>query len=137
MSRIADRLLATGTPFLAVCLSHQLLSRRLSLPVRRCHRPHQGVQRKIDLFGTTRRVGSYNTFAAYAEADHFQCAAAGGDVLVSRTPETGEVHALRGPRFASLQFHAESVLTSDGLEILADCLNWITSARPVALASRA
>jgi phenazine biosynthesis protein phzE len=39
-------------------------------------------------------------------------------VEVSRDPETGEVHALRGPHFASMQFHAESVLTRNGVRIV-------------------
>jgi phenazine biosynthesis protein phzE len=32
------------------------------------------------------------------------------------------VHALRGPCFASMQFHAESVLTVNGPRILAEAL---------------
>jgi phenazine biosynthesis protein phzE len=34
----------------------------------------------------------------------------------------GEVHALRGPHFTSVQFHAESVLTRDGERIIGDLL---------------
>jgi phenazine biosynthesis protein phzE len=42
-----------------------------------------------------------------------------GPVRVSRDPANGEVHALRGLGFASLQFHPESVLTRGGPRILA------------------
>jgi phenazine biosynthesis protein phzE len=41
---------------------------------------------------------------------------------VSRDRRTGEVNALRGAHFTSLQFHLESVLTQHGRQILADAL---------------
>jgi phenazine biosynthesis protein phzE len=113
-----DTLLQHRTPFLAVCLSHQALSVRLGLDLVRRDVPNQGTQRKIDLFGEQERVGFYNTFSATAEDDKVQCDGV-GVVEVSRDPGTGEVHALRGPHFASQQFHAESVLTQNGLEIVA------------------
>ncbi|MYS91673.1 MULTISPECIES: phenazine-specific anthranilate synthase component I [Streptomyces] len=115
---VAD-LLAERRPFLAVCLSHQVLSLRLGFDVRRRGTPNQGTQRAIDLFGRGRHVGFYNTFAAYSAEDKVECPGV-GVVEVSRDRSTGEVHALRGGHFASLQFHAESVLTRDGEEILAD-----------------
>ncbi|GAA1855523.1 anthranilate synthase family protein [Myceligenerans crystallogenes] len=112
------RFLASGRPFLAVCLSHQVLSRELGLPVRRRERPNQGVQHTIDLFGSTERVGFYNSFAAVAPSDVLDVAGI-GRVDVCRDTATGEVHALHGPGFASVQFHAESVLTIDGDRIIA------------------
>ncbi len=39
---------------------------------------------------------------------------------MSREVETGEVHALSNRYFASTQFHAESLLTRDGVRITAD-----------------
>lgn len=114
-----DTLLAAEIPFLAVCLSHQSLSLRLGLDLVRRDVPNQGAQREIDLFGAQERVGFYNTFAAQSGDDKVDCEGV-GVVEVSRDAETGEVHALRGPHFASLQFHAESVLTQDGLHIMAD-----------------
>ncbi|MFF7795739.1 hypothetical protein [Streptomyces sp. NPDC007991] len=38
---------------------------------------------------------------------------------VSRDARTGEVHALRARNFASMQFHAESLLTRGGPRIVA------------------
>ncbi|MCT2589748.1 anthranilate synthase family protein [Streptomyces sp. N2-109] len=113
------KLLSQRRPFLAVCLSHQVLSRTLGLEIERCEVPHQGAQRTIDLFGDRERVGFYNTFAAHS-ADGKVEAPGVGLVEVSRDLRTGEVHALRGPHFASLQFHAESVLTHGGPRIFAD-----------------
>ncbi|MET9532433.1 anthranilate synthase family protein [Streptomyces sp. NPDC006649] len=114
-------LLHAGRPFLAVCLSHQVLSRLLGLDLVRKDVPHQGLQREIDLFGRKEHVGFYNTFAAHStrdviEAPHASC------VEVSRDRDTGEVHALRAPRFASVQFHAESVLTRNGPRIVGELL---------------
>ncbi|NLU73972.1 phenazine-specific anthranilate synthase component I [Streptomyces sp. HNM0575] len=113
------RLLAERRPFIAVCLSHQVLSARLGLEVIRKEMPNQGLQLDIDLFGVRERVGFYNTFAARCADDKIDCPGV-GMVEVSRDPVTGEVYALRGPRFASVQFHAESVLTVDGVRIIAD-----------------
>ncbi|MEZ0093269.1 anthranilate synthase family protein [Streptacidiphilus sp. EB129] len=110
------KLLAEDRPFLAVCLSHQVLCTELGLELVRRDTPNQGVQREIDLFGRRTRVGFYNTFAARADADRI------GPLQVSRDPGTGEVHALRAPRFGSMQFHAESVLTEDGVSILRDAV---------------
>ncbi|MEV7391658.1 anthranilate synthase family protein [Streptomyces sp. NPDC091215] len=118
LGALADGLLTERRPFVAVCLSHQVLGRRLGLPLVRRTVPHQGVQREIDLFGVRERVGFYNTFAAVATGDTLHADGV-GPVEVSRDPGTGEVHALRGPRFVSTQFHAESVLTVDGPRILA------------------
>ncbi|MEU2824775.1 anthranilate synthase family protein [Streptomyces bacillaris] len=115
------QLLENRTPFLAVCLSHQVLSGRLGLPLIRRDVPNQGVQREIDLFGRREQVGFYNTFAAVSEEAKTDCPGI-GPIEVSRSPETGEVHGLRGPWFASTQFHAESVLTRDGVHITRNLL---------------
>ncbi|MDF3292224.1 anthranilate synthase family protein [Streptomyces silvisoli] len=115
------QLLERRRPFLAVCLSHQVLSLALGFDLVRRRVPNQGVQREIDLFGRPERVGFYNTFAARCDADRVDCPGV-GEVEVSRDPRTGEVHALRGPHFASMQFHAESVLTQDGPRIVGTLL---------------
>jgi phenazine biosynthesis protein phzE len=119
-SVIGDALTARR-PMLALCLSHQLLSMRLGFDLRRRKVPNQGIQRRIDLFGASEHVGFYNTFAAYSPVDR-QMVEPVGMVEVSRDKETGEVHALRGPRFTSMQFHAESVLTVDGPRIISDAI---------------
>ncbi|MDF4249056.1 anthranilate synthase family protein [Streptomyces sp. WMMB303] len=114
-------LLERQRPFVAVCLSHQALCRRLGFPLVRRDAPDQGVQREIDLFGARERVGFYNTFAAHARHDKTDVEGV-GVVEAARDPETQEIHALRGPRFASMQFHAESVLTRDGPGIMGRAL---------------
>ncbi|WP_441246524.1 anthranilate synthase family protein [Kitasatospora sp. McL0602] len=123
---VSDALTAarTGTrkaPLLAVCLSHQLLSAELGLPLARKAVPYQGAQESVDLFGTRRTVGFYNTFTARTTpADTTRLGLQ--RVEIAADPATGDVHALRGPGFASLQFHPESVLTREGVDIVADLL---------------
>lgn len=122
----AGALLSARRPFLAVCLSHQVLSARLGFPLQRRDIPNQGVQKEISLFGARERVGFYNTFAARAEVDRAEIDGL-GTVEICRDPSTGEVHALRGPRFSSIQFHAESVLTENGPRILGSLMKGLLS----------
>lgn len=119
-------LLFEKRPFLAICLSHQVLSMRLGFPLFRREVPNQGVQREIDLFGLATKVGFYNTFAARSTEDKVVCADV-GVVEVSRDIGTGEVNALRGAHFASLQFHPESILTLNGTEIIRSLLKEVLS----------
>ncbi|MEV1085480.1 anthranilate synthase family protein [Streptomyces sp. NPDC050211] len=116
-----DGLLRQRRPFIAVCLSHQVLSLALGLDLVRRDVPNQGVQWEIDLFGSRERVGFYNTFAARSTEDKLDIEGI-GPVEVSRDQTTGHVHALRGPGFASMQFHAESVLTVDGPRIVGQAI---------------
>ncbi|MFJ2190410.1 anthranilate synthase family protein [Kitasatospora sp. NPDC087861] len=130
---VADALSAVRSgdrtaPLLAVCLSHQLLAAELGLALGRKAVPYQGAQETVDLFGTKHTVGFYNTFTARcSDADAARLAAQG--VEVARDAVTGDVHALRGRGFAGLQFHPESVLTRDGVEIVAGLLREAAAVR--------
>jgi phenazine biosynthesis protein phzE len=126
MRSLTERLFDSAAPFVSVCLSHQVLAGVLGLPLMRKVSPSQGLQREIDLFGVSRVVGFYNTFAAVAPGDHLAGPRGGTNISVSRDEATGEVHALRGAGFASVQFHPESVLTREGPAVLADLLSWVT-----------
>jgi phenazine biosynthesis protein phzE len=118
LRRITGGLLAGDTPFLSVCLGHQVLCALLGFELVRRPVPNQGLQCEIDLFGSRVMVGFYNTFAAISEADRARCAGVPGEVEVSRNLHSRQVHALRGPGFYSLQFHVESILSQDGVRIL-------------------
>jgi 2-amino-4-deoxychorismate synthase len=118
LADLVDAQLAAGRPFLAVCLSHQILCQRLGLRVSRLDQPLQGTQREISLFGTTARLGFYNSFAACSDRDQFTPPGFAAPVKVGRDAATGEVHLLSGPGFVSCQFHAESVLSPDGMRFL-------------------
>ncbi|MFB7239623.1 anthranilate synthase family protein [Streptomyces sp. NPDC056534] len=106
---------------LGVCLGHELIAAELGLEIVRKRIPFQGAQMQIDLFGQQRRVGFYNSFTARCD-DRTATELALHRIEVSRDAETGEVHALRGPGFAGVQFHPESVLTTDGAALTASLL---------------
>lgn len=107
---------------LGVCLGNELIASELGLPIIRKAVPFQGAQERIELFGAAETVGFYNTFTARAdEAKTAELALRG--VELSRDPVTGDVHALRGPGFAGVQFHPESVLTLDGPRVVTGLLS--------------
>ncbi|GGW27575.1 phenazine-specific anthranilate synthase component I [Streptomyces galilaeus] len=105
---------------LGVCLGHELIAAELGLEIVRKEVPYQGAQTRVELFGREVTVGFYNSFVARCDDDARQELAAHG-VEVNRA-ENGEVHALRGPGFAGVQFHPESVLTLDGTAIVAELM---------------
>ncbi|MFT7840511.1 anthranilate synthase family protein [Saccharothrix sp. BKS2] len=130
MARLRQLLLrvrGAGVPLLAVCLGHQVLCAYLGLEVLRLDIPDQGAQREVELFGTKRRLGFYNTFVVTSPVDRLRVC--GIDLEVDRDPATGHVRALRGPGLRSLQFHPESILTRSGVDLLADCVGGLVPVR--------
>ncbi|MFC5033858.1 anthranilate synthase family protein [Streptomyces sp. DSM 41987] len=106
---------------LGVCLGQELLAAELGLDIVRKDVPFQGAQERIDFFGRPETVGFYNTFTARCD-DATAEELATHRVELSRDPATGDVHAMRGPGFAGVQFHPESVLTLNGTAIAAELL---------------
>lgn len=105
---------------LGVCLGHELIAAELGLEIVRKEVPCQGEQTVIDLFGRPETVGFYNSFVARCDEEAARELSAHG-VEVSRAGN-GEVHALRGPGFAGVQFHPESVLTLNGAPVLRELI---------------
>lgn len=106
---------------LGVCLGHELIAAELGLEIVRKQVPFQGAQVRIDLFGQERTVGFYNSFTARCD-ERTATELALHRIEVSRDAATDEVHALRGPGFAGVQFHPESVLTREGAAVTASLL---------------
>lgn len=104
---------------LGVCLGHQLLSRYFGLPLRRKAVPTQGVQSVIDLWGQQQMVGFYNTFVPTFQDT--------SDSLELCLMNTDEVVSTKGPNHISFQFHPESVLTRNGIEILESALLYLAN----------
>ncbi|MBZ4016963.1 anthranilate synthase family protein [Streptomyces purpurogeneiscleroticus] len=106
---------------LGVCLGHELIAAVLGLEIVRKDVPFQGAQERIDFFGREETVGFYNTFTARCD-EAAVAELAMHRVELSRDPASGDVHALRGPGFAGVQFHPESVLTLDGAALTSQLL---------------
>ncbi|GHG33760.1 phenazine-specific anthranilate synthase component I [Streptomyces albogriseolus] len=105
---------------LGVCLGHELIAAELGLDIVRKEVPYQGAQTGIDLFGRPETVGFYNSFVAHCDEEAARELAAHG-VEVSRAAN-GEVHAVRGPGFAGVQFHPESVLSLNGAAVVRELM---------------
>jgi 2-amino-4-deoxychorismate synthase len=105
-------LLAAGRPFLAVCLGHQALCHQLGIGLHYKDIVFQGTQSPVPFRGRTERVGFYNTFVGRVAGD------LPAGVTVDADPVSGDVHAVHGPHFEGIQFHAESILTERGYDLL-------------------
>ncbi len=108
-----DELLQSEQPFLAVCLGHQVLSDAIGLDLAYKDIVFQGTQNRLDVLGGEEVVGFYNTFVARTPAD-----GAPDGVRVEVEPASGDVHLLAGPTYRGVQFHAESILTQHGHDLL-------------------
>jgi phenazine biosynthesis protein phzE len=128
---VTEELLAGGRPFLSVCLGHQVLCDRLGVPLAFKDIVFQGTQARVDLSATLgpsapreEVVGFYNTFVARPEGR------LPDGVRVATDPATGDVHAIAGPHFRGVQFHAESILTENGFALLRDLVLDLLTTHP-------
>lgn len=107
-------LMAAQRPFLAVCLGHQALCHHLGIPLAYKDIVFQGTQSPVQINGRTERVGFYNTFVGRLG----EGAEAPAGVEIEADVQTGDIHAIRGPHYAGIQFHAESILTERGYDLI-------------------
>ncbi|GAA1639366.1 anthranilate synthase family protein [Microbacterium flavum] len=114
MREVVAARVAARTPLLAVCLSHQILADTLGIDLAPLASPHQGLQKRVDVFGTPASIGFYNTFTARVAPGTARL----GATEISADADSGDVYAMRGPGYASVQGHLESILSRDGLETL-------------------
>ncbi|MGB3764699.1 MAG: chorismate-binding protein [Ornithinimicrobium sp.] len=105
-------------PLLAVCLSHQVLASLAGMRITKLARPNQGVQIPVDLWGTPARIGFYNTFVARPGPAELPRNGQVTPLAVAVDDIHDAVVGLRGAGVASIQGHAESVLSRDGLRTL-------------------
>ncbi|MFE5410037.1 anthranilate synthase family protein [Microbacterium sp. NPDC056569] len=113
MREVVARRRDAGRPLLAVCLSHQILADTFGIGLAPLDAPHQGLQKSVDVFGMPASIGFYNTFTARVPAGTTRA----GEAEIA-ADASGDVYALRGPGFASVQGHLESILSRDGMTTL-------------------
>ncbi len=109
---LIQRLFAREQPVLGVCLGHQFLCAAMGFELTRRPEPNQGTQVEVDLFGQRELVGFYNSFSALAPRFVVP------GLEIATLPGSREIVAIRGPKYAGVQFHAESIFSRDGLGIL-------------------
>jgi phenazine biosynthesis protein phzE len=127
LRRAVAELLEAQRPFLAVCLGHQALCHQLGIPLAYKDIVFQGTQSQVVVDGRQERVGFYNTFVGRVAGP----VGGRGDVSrplpegvsVEADPVTGDVNALAGPHYRGVQFHAESILTERGWDIVHDLVS--------------
>jgi phenazine biosynthesis protein phzE len=68
----------------------------------------------VDLGGREENVGFYNTFVGRAPDE------LPAGVRVHSDPQTRDVHMVEGPHYRGIQFHAESILTEHGYDLIHD-----------------
>ena len=113
LREVVARRRASAAPLLAVCLSHQILADELGIELAPLERPHQGLQKTVDVFGEHASIGFYNTFTARVAPGTTQVS--GAEVAADAA---GDVYALRAPHISSVQGHLESILSRDGMRTL-------------------
>ncbi|MFK4807315.1 anthranilate synthase family protein [Microbacterium sp. ZW CA_36] len=113
MREVVGRRRESGRPILAVCLSHQILADTFGIDLAPLDAPHQGLQKSVDVFGMPASIGFYNTFTARVPAGTTRA----GEAEIA-ADASGDVYALRGQGFASVQGHLESILSRDGMTTL-------------------
>jgi 2-amino-4-deoxychorismate synthase len=111
-----DELLEKKQPFLSVCLGHQTLCERLGISLAYKDIVFQGTQSEIPYDGRTERVGFYNTFVGRVGPD----GALPAGLSAEYDAESGDIHVLTGPHFRGIQFHAESILSEHGYDLIHD-----------------
>ena len=117
--RAVDDLLASGTPFLAVCLGHQVLCDVLGIPLGFKDIVFQGTQSSVSIDGREEKVGFYNTFVGRADVGgRAESRPLPDGVTVESDEATGDIHVVAGPTYRGVQFHAESILTENGFALL-------------------
>ena len=97
-----------------MCLGHQVLCDRLGIPLAYKDIVFQGTQDEVAVDGRSERVGFYNTFVGRVGDD----GSLPDGVSVDADPATGDVHHVKGPHFRGIQFHAESILTQRGADLI-------------------
>jgi len=122
ISGVCRDLLSSKKPLFCVCLGHQILCRALGFDLVKKRVSFQGKQELINLWGDMEHVGFYNAFVGKSDRDI-------DGLAISQDEATKEIHAIKGDHFVGVQFHPESILTTNGFRIMRDILCYLLPKR--------
>jgi phenazine biosynthesis protein phzE len=105
---LIDSLVKNNKKFFWICLWHQLIARYFSFQIRKKQNATQWIQKEIIINWRKYKVGFYNTFGVFGtkygiDSFHFS---------------DGEIYLLNWKNFFSFQFHPESILSTQWIDLL-------------------
>lgn len=118
---ITKKLLNSDIKVLGICLGHQIISKTLGFTLTKSIIPSQGMQKNIVFMGKKQYVGFYNSFFAINDInmDYRE------QGLQVEFDDDEKIIYIKGEKFVSFQFHVESILTQNGIEILEKAMNYL------------
>ncbi len=113
LHEITAALRKSGRPLLGVCLGHQVLALHEGLTVAQQTSSTQGMPIAVTVDGQDCRLGFYNSFSPVMDEAAEKCRGIAFDC-----DDKSRIIAMRGAGFSGFQFHPESVMSIEGVELL-------------------
>jgi len=117
LHNITAALRSSGRPLLGVCLGHQVLALHEGLNVAQQTSSTQGMPMAVTVDGKDCCLGFYNSFSPVMDEVAEKCRG-----ITFDSDEKSRIIAMRGMGFSGFQFHPESVMSVEGVELLYNAL---------------
>ena len=117
LHEITAALRQSGRPLLGICLGHQVLALHEGLNVAQQTSSTQGMPIAVTVDGKNCCLGFYNSFSPVMDALAEKCRG-----ITFDCDDKGRIIAMRGAGFSGFQFHPESVMSIEGVELLYNAL---------------